>query len=158
MLKKKEMHFVASSVITGLVCLLSFQNTKLENPVVDNPELPISKQSYLKINLADVILLKRFPGSLIVDIRPNSAYQLNHIPGAVNITLEQLNTPSSQLLQRLKSSPNIIIYAQTHIQSDEIDRFIDRLEHCNLKNIKVYLQGYNEWRMCGLQLEETVNE
>ena len=150
MIYKDRFSIIIKSLVIGFIVLLFFHRHYSSELVSDKLD---TYKSYQEIGLADTIILKDLLSTLLIDIRPPTLYRRSHIPKAINITLDQLRDIAGNiLLQRLTAAANIIIYSQTY-SNKEIVEFVSLLEPYNLKSVKVYRPGYNEWKACNLPLD-----
>lgn len=65
-------------------------------------------------------LLKQNP--FLVDVRSAAEFQSGHVPGAVNIPLNQL----SGELQRFKNKQNIIVFCQSGMRSSQAKSMLEK--------------------------------
>lgn len=108
-----------------------------------------------ELTLADVMILKQFPDSVLVDIRAEDIFSRSHMPGAINLTVARLE---EKLPERLAASANVVIYSQSPARRNELLAFADLLEQRGIRNVKLYVQGYDEWKACGLSQAEGSDE
>lgn len=95
-------------------------------------------------------LLQRLQdGSIIIlDARPRDEYIAGHIPSALSIPLDQLES----YLEDLPDSYEIVAYCRTSycLLSDEVALFL-RDKGCS---VRVFQDGFPEWRADGLPVEK----
>jgi len=116
-------------------------------------ETPV--RSLEEISLANMLVFQKESTTTCIDIRDEQFYRYSHIPSAVNLSSAKLDAElPEQLLEKLKSSANIIIYANAHA-NDELHNAVEILEKKGIKNVKVYSAGWEEWKACKLPVEKS---
>jgi rhodanese-related sulfurtransferase/DNA-binding transcriptional ArsR family regulator len=94
-------------------------------------------------------LLKRARDGLVrvIDVRPPPEYAAGHIPGAVNIPLNQLETH----LKDLKNAAEIVAYCRGPYCVLAFDA-VERLRKQGMKARRLE-EGFPEWKRAGLPIE-----
>jgi rhodanese-related sulfurtransferase/DNA-binding transcriptional ArsR family regulator len=94
-------------------------------------------------------LLKRARDGLVtvIDVRPPPEYAAGHIPGAVNIPLNQLETH----LKDLKNAAEIVAYCRGPYCVLAFDA-VERLRNQGMKARRLE-EGFPEWKRAGLPIE-----
>lgn len=95
-------------------------------------------------------LLKRVRDGLVtvIDVRPPEEYAAGHVPGAVNIPLDQLKSH----LKELKTEKEIVAYCRgPHcvLAFDAVQQL--RKKGINARRLE---DGYPEWKLAGLPIEQ----
>jgi rhodanese-related sulfurtransferase len=151
---KYKNKFGILSIIFGVI-VFATQNSVSLMPVDNNVEVietPI--KALEELSLANMLILRKIPTTVCIDIRVKRFYNYAHIPGAVSLPLEKMGpTIPKQILDRLKKSANIIIYSNAYANS-ELRNAVDKLSMSGFDGIKVYLLGWESWKACELPVEK----
>jgi 3-mercaptopyruvate sulfurtransferase SseA len=105
-MKKIKIVFIAAFLITTLACnaFNSFASTAEPAPTyiieiepefpTQSPQndVPLSEASVLRVSIEETRIALAAGAAIIVDVRSPSAYELSHIPGAINIPLGEIET------------------------------------------------------------------
>jgi rhodanese-related sulfurtransferase len=89
-------------------------------------------------------------GAQLVDVLPEQAYSEEHLPGAINIPLEDLDREAEQLD---RAGP-VIVYCFNY-RCDLSVQAAWRLERIGFSDVYDYVAGKADWRSAGLPLEGT---
>jgi rhodanese-related sulfurtransferase len=87
--------------------------------------------------------------NIFIDTRIKRYYDYAHIPGAINIPYKQLDEIPPETLEKLKSSPNIVVYCIS-TSCGVSYRSARKLTEQGLRNVKIYTGGWGEWKSCKL--------
>lgn len=114
----------------------------------------VSKVNVWNATLVDVLTsLKEPERYTLIDVRRRDAYDKGHIPGAVSVPWQEVESSAEEkLLDGLKPKQIVIVYcADTACSSAFLSagKIADKL---GVVNIGVYGGGLNEWSKCGLSL------
>lgn len=131
------MRKIAESNIAEMERLVArlFANEGLDDGVDDALE-PMSRQALQSaLQRGEVVLL---------DVRPNEEYRAGHLPNAINIPVEQLET----MLERLPRDQEIVAYCRGPycVLAHEA---VQRLRQHGFR-VRRYEEGLPEWRAAGL--------
>ena len=108
-----------------------------------------SEVRFETISLAETLQLFHDPDAIFLDVRPAKYYLHGHIEGAVNLAVDTISQLSEQRLRQLRDASAIVIYCgdvscgTAYLASRELNAR-------GVRNIKIYPQGWSEWRSCGL--------
>jgi 3-mercaptopyruvate sulfurtransferase SseA len=105
-MKKIKNVFIAAFLITTLACnaFNSFTSTAEPAPTyiieiepefpTQSPQndVPLSEASVPRVSIEETRVALAAGAAIIVDVRSPSAYELSHIPGAINIPLGEIET------------------------------------------------------------------
>ena len=105
-MKKIKFVFIAAFLITTLACnaFTSFVSTAEPAPTyiieiepefpTQSPQnnVPLSEASVPRVSIEETRVALAAGAAIIVDVRSPSAYELSHIPGAINIPLGEIET------------------------------------------------------------------
>jgi rhodanese-related sulfurtransferase len=111
-----------------------------------------NKRFFTVVSLAEAIQLKQNLRNIFIDVRNNSQYNYSRIPGALNIPFEDIEMVSGELLKKLHSAPNIILYCLS-ATCDTAEASAVILYRKGFRNLKVYTGGWGEWKKCRLPFE-----
>lgn len=105
-----------------------------------------------EISLADMMLLTRQGGTVVVDGRTPEAFAQGRIAGAINLPLGAVLQDESTI-DRLPSGPNLVVYCDGPgcLLSSRLGRLIR--EHTG-RNVAVYEGGWHEWQLLKLPHDE----
>lgn len=106
------------------------------------------------ITLADAILLHQNKSNVFIDVREKQFYDYAHIVGSVNLPAEDApgDKIGQETINKLKNAPNIVIYGISN--SDPAPFSSARLlAGKGVNNIKVYKDGWSQWKACKLPVE-----
>jgi rhodanese-related sulfurtransferase len=105
------------------------------------------------IPLAEVRQLTSKPQSIaLIDPRSSSEFSKGRLPGAVNITLPQVDDQKDSLDPRLAGYKSLIVYGNDP-GSAVARAMTKRLMRAGAKNVKLFSGGLAEWSGNGLKIE-----
>ena len=90
--------------------------------------------------------------AIFVDARSRVSYLLGHIPGAINLSAEDLNSSIPDYVKDLSKNTMIIVYDDDVEGNISID-VANSLEKFGFKNVLLFPNGWTEWQNKGLPLE-----
>jgi rhodanese-related sulfurtransferase len=95
--------------------------------------------------------------ALFVDSRSEEEYGKGHIPGAVSVSLEEVNKGRKNLLEQLPSNRLLVIYCEGGdcLTSLNLGKL---LYQKGFKNIRIFSGGWNEWVAAGKPVEKDVTK
>jgi rhodanese-related sulfurtransferase len=88
-------------------------------------------------------------GAQLVEVLPRDEYEDEHLPGAINIPLKELDRETAQQLERSRA---VIVYCYD-FQCDMSPRAAWRLETLGFSEVYDYEAGKADWGSFGLPLE-----
>ena len=125
--------------------------------IKEQPEILQDTERIETVSLADTIMLHQNERNIFLDVRMKRYYDYAHIPGAVNIPSDKLETIPEEKLKKLKSAPNVVLYCVS--TSCGISYRAARiLMKKGLHNLKVYSGGWGEWKSCQLPIIGIINK
>lgn len=84
------------------------------------------------------------PKTVVIDARFARAYQLGHLPGAINVPVNSTISYRTQVLGRLPKDQPIVLYCQSEgCQFDE--ELADFLHFNGYTNLRLFTGGYRAW-------------
>lgn len=89
---------------------------------------------------------------LLIDARPASHYAEIHLPGAVNIPLQQID-PERERDPRIRRYENLVVYGDDPA-SATARALTKRLMSTGYEGVRMFAGGLAEWRARGYPLEE----
>jgi rhodanese-related sulfurtransferase len=109
------------------------------------------------ISLPDAIMFQQNPRNVFVDVREKKFYDYAHIPGAINLPCEDIAKGKIpvEVLEKIKSAPNSIVYCISNscgISYHSARILMDK----GLNNVKVYSEGWGQWKACKLPTEKSI--
>ena len=111
-----------------------------------NPPV-FEEDKFVRIKLADFLILLRQENTLCIDIRENEYYIHGHIPQAIQLTEVISNKYQFQSVER------VVLYGNSIIPHYTMERIIHDIEKYTNKDIVIYTGGWEEWKSCGLPIE-----
>jgi sulfur-carrier protein adenylyltransferase/sulfurtransferase len=96
---------------------------------------------FLSIDEVTDRLVQKDPGLILIDVRPADQFKLFAIPGAVNIPIDSLFTPSSMDLLKRKELDKVLC-SNSDVWSDQAWLLCTRLE---MPSVFVLEGGVNNW-------------
>lgn len=116
----------------------------------NTPLTTLIAENSLKINLRELLeKMNSQDDLLIIDVRSKLEYQKGHIPGAINIAVEQFEQWSAQFSPQ--SEQTIVIYCEGIYCIQAISAMKHLLSHDI--ELKVYQNGLFEWINAGFDIE-----
>lgn len=107
---------------------------------------------YQKIQLPQVLKFRRNKKNIFIDVRESRRFKYGRIPGAVNLPLNEIENLSSVVIEKLKKSPNVILYCFGE-SCDLAESAAVILYRKGVRNLNVYFAGWSEWKSCALPVE-----
>ena len=86
----------------------------------------------------------------VVDALPAAPYQVRHLPGALNLVIEDVDGQAAQLLP--DRNAEIVTYS-TDSACGRGEALGERLEQLGYANLRVYRDGIEDWVGAGLPVE-----
>jgi len=132
--------------LQGVIPLKSVQDVEIKRK---NPVREIET-----ITLADTLIFHRNPENIFVDARERNYYDYAHVASAVNITPADIesNIVSAKILKKLKAAPNVVVY-DISSSADKARQVAKLLASKGIDNVKIYLDGWTQWKACQLSIE-----
>ncbi|KAL1430862.1 hypothetical protein MTO96_014722 [Rhipicephalus appendiculatus] len=79
-------------------------------------------------------LLRKEPSSLLLDVRPNYQFEMCHLPGSLNIPLEQLDNELSSLEEKLANNTDVVVICR---RGNDSQLAVEKLRQAWSERIKV---------------------
>lgn len=79
-------------------------------------------------------LLRKEPGSLLLDVRPKYEFEMCHLPGSLNIPLEQLDNELDSLEEKLAKNTEVVVICR---RGNNSQLAVEKLRQAWSKKIKV---------------------
>jgi rhodanese-related sulfurtransferase len=146
------------SCVSGIIMFLAqkdisykdiFRSNKSDNkPAVRQIE---------SISLSDTIMFRQNPKNIFIDVRDKKFYDYVHIPGAINLPYEDMAKGKipEDMLEKIKLAPNSVIYCISNscgVSYHSARILMDK----GLNNVKVYSEGWGQWKACKLPTEKSI--
>jgi rhodanese-related sulfurtransferase len=103
-------------------------------------------------SLADVILAAQNERTVFIDVRDAASYKRGHIPRALSAPLADGAGALVSLAREITSAPSVVVYCADATCGGAALAATLLLEN-GCDNVKVYVQGFDEWRGCKLAIE-----
>lgn len=122
-------------------------------PLLESPQNILNAVEYFKAKLQfeqtphGLDAIKHLPSLQIVDVRDREAYQREHIPGAVNIPVDELKTRAREL----PKDKTIVCYCWT-ISCALAPKACLELAHLGYK-VQELVGGIERWKAAGFPVE-----
>jgi rhodanese-related sulfurtransferase len=140
----KFRYFVLACILLilagGLVLLPKYQ----KHEGIKTQELlskTISPERYISTDKLANIIINQDPSYLLIDVRDSIQYEKYTLPNAINIPLNKLLDPNSEMYLN-QNSYNIVLFSNDDFYANEAWIISARL---NYKNLRVLKGGLNEW-------------
>lgn len=144
------------SLVIGLVVLALNLDNFTDGGTRDSTQR--SRLLVSRVGLADLILLRKNPKSLCVDLREKEFYENAHIAGAINIPLEDFSRAMEQQDRRFLSENVDLVFYSNDKNSDTILPIADDLAKRGIRQVKFFTGGWSEWNACDLPIERGIHE
>jgi len=110
------------------------------------------------ISLPDTIMFQQNPNNVFIDVREKKFYDYAHIPGAISLPYEDIAKGKipEDVLEKIRSAPNAIIYCISN--SCGISYHAARILIDKGLNVKVYSEGWGQWKACKLPTENKFSQ
>jgi rhodanese-related sulfurtransferase len=104
------------------------------------------------VSLASALMLFHREGTVFLDVRESRYYTYGHIHDALNWPPERMtNPPAEHLLTALRNANSVIIYCNG-VSCGLVYTAANKLRELGLETVKVYPEGWPEWRNCRLPM------
>jgi len=103
--------------------------------------------SYLSLAEASGFLGQ--PGVLFLDGRPPEAFQEGHLPGAVNLPVDEVGRYHGALEQRMRAAALLICYCDA-LNCDEGSRLTRQVVALGYPNVALMFEGWEGWQRAEL--------
>jgi phage shock protein E len=106
---------------------------------------------HLDGSIAQALLVNRLESGqapLLVDVRTPGEFQGGHVPGAINIPLQELNRRMDEL--RPYRDTELVLYCETGIRAGYAGRMLKQQGFTELRSLGGHMQA---WRNAGLPAE-----
>jgi rhodanese-related sulfurtransferase len=103
------------------------------------------------INLADALQLFHNPSVVFLDVRAKRYFDYGHIKGALNLPFEELSGTDAARIATWKEAPAVVVYCNGVACGTGFASARHLMEQ-GLDNVKIYVEGWPEWRLCRLPM------
>jgi rhodanese-related sulfurtransferase len=101
------------------------------------------------IELAQTLQLFNNERTIFLDIRDKQFYDYGHIERAANVPIDEIPFLSGAKVDELKKAQAVVIYCNG-LPCNSVYIAAQKLSKKGLNNIKIYVEGWPEWRSCQL--------
>lgn len=146
-------YIVLAIIAIGLAIGILLMDQTKQRREKDPATLAISYNEpsrFLSIDKVTDRMINEDPAIILVDVRPAEQYKQFAIPGAINIPVDSLLTPSSLYLFRMKGMDKVL-YSNSDVWSDQAWLLLERLE---MPTVFVLEGGVNHWFTSIVQAKE----
>ncbi len=112
-----------------------------------------TKESVIYLEFEDMQAIINNKDIIIVDARDDDFYYAGHIPGAINIPLQEVESFIHDFISRISFETSVIIYCEGY-GCDMGERLAVILEDFGFSNLMVYDGGIEEWESYGMPIEK----
>ncbi len=99
------------------------------------------------LTLAELDSLRLLPGALLLDARPPTSFARAHIPGALNLPVEEVPERQEQLTQLCRAAL-LLVYCDDP-RCDAAERLADELLARGCRAVGIYREGFRGWTAAG---------
>jgi rhodanese-related sulfurtransferase len=149
-------NLLLTSCVSGTIIFLvqkdiSFKDIFRPNKLGNKPAI----KQIESISLPDTIMFQQNQMNAFIDVREKKFYDYAHIPGAINLPYEDIAKGKipEDVFEKIKSAPNSVIYCISN--SCGISYHAARILEDKGLNVKVYSEGWGQWKACNLPIEKT---
>jgi len=103
------------------------------------------------VDLAETIRLFKTPESVFLDVRLKKYYDYGHIERALSVPIERISQFTDGQLEEWKTAPAVVIYCNGTTCGLGFSVAEQLMAH-GLENVKIYTEGWPEWRSCRLPI------
>ncbi|HEV2393036.1 MAG TPA: rhodanese-like domain-containing protein [Verrucomicrobiae bacterium] len=103
--------------------------------------------------LSQVLMCRRQPGTLVVDTRQARYFAEGRIPGAVNMSISELNAVVTNRPSAISKARGLLLYGSGSASEIEAAREIVVRAGLGEKTV-IFGGGWREWVECGLPIEK----
>ena len=104
-----------------------------------------------KAELPEVLRYYRNSSTIILDVRREEYYNYGHLKSAINLPEDHLGIITDTFLNKLHTATVVIIYGNG-VADGSPYKVADFLLGKGLSAVKVYADGWPEWRSCDLPM------
>lgn len=92
-------------------------------------------------------------GAVLVDARDGVPYADGHLPGALNLSLGEVDAQLAGFRQQVAAEKMLVIYCNGYGCPDSFDLGVRLLQE-GYRDVRVFEGGFPEWRDAGLPVEK----
>ena len=142
----------AAAIFAAAICLglVANQFSSLALPLFASeeslrPEVP-SEVAY--VGVSEVSARLEEPGLLLLDARIPDEFALGHLPGAINLYVDDFDSQEPPLRDRLRAATTLVAYCND-MTCDEGARLCARLSAAGYGNVLLMFEGWQGWSDAG---------
>ena len=105
------------------------------------------------VSLAETVAAFTRGEALFLDARDRDLYKLGHIPGAVNLPVQEFERVFPRMRERLEAAPWLIAYCDGGSCEASVE-LTERLFLVGIDRISVFPGGFQQWKDSGQAVEE----
>lgn len=117
------------------------------------PPAAVSAELPEHVEEAAVAQITGNPAYLILDVRPDLFFADGHLPGALNLPRDKMDTLYPALKSRLAEARGVVVYCAGR-HCDEAEAMIAALKRLGHTNLSLYAGGWAEWSARGRPMEK----
>lgn len=115
------------------------------------PEKSAPQIHFETVDLAETIRLFNTPECVFLDVRPKQYYDYGHIERAESVPIETISQLQGGKLEAWRKAPAVVIYCNGTSCGMGFT-VAKQLMAQGLDNVKIYTEGWPEWRSCRLPI------
>ena len=97
--------------------------------------------------------IRRFPDSMVFDIRSREQYEVGHLPGATHADWLHDKDVFQMLVGQLPKSDKYLVYGSTAMVADTAEAIV-RLRSIGFQNLHTFYESYDAWQSASLAFEQ----
>lgn len=97
--------------------------------------------------------LRRFPDSMVLDIRPREQYEAGHLPGATHADWLHDKDIFQMLVGQMPKSEKYLVYGSTAMIADTAEAIV-RLRSIGFQNLHIFYESFDAWQGASLPFEQ----
>ncbi len=117
------------------------------------PPAAVSAKLPERIEESAVAQISGDPAYLILDVRPDLFFEDGHLPGALNLPRDKMDSLYPALKSRLEEARGVVVYCAGR-HCDEAEAMIAALKRLGHENLSWYPGGWAEWSAHGRPMEK----
>jgi rhodanese-related sulfurtransferase len=115
---------------------------------------PTTQQLIYHLTLAQAEeFVRRFPGSMVFDIRSREQYEAGHLPGAPHADWLYDKDVFQMLVGEMPKSDKYLVYGSTAMVADTAEAIV-RLRSIGFQNLHTFYESYDAWQGSSLPFEQ----
>ena len=97
--------------------------------------------------------IRRFPGSMVFDIRSREEYEAGHLPGATHADWRHNKEIFQMLVGQLPKSDKYLVYGSSAMIAETANAIV-LLRSIGFQNLHIFYDSYDAWQSASLPFEQ----